>query len=83
MQTPNSEEQARPPNLRISSTNDHQDEKESRDSRFKVIWDAHMGGIENAIVPYQQAHVLLLSWDKDADDLDTDSEVSFRAGAAL
>jgi hypothetical protein len=58
------------------TTKDYQDEAETRDSKYKAVWDNEMGNLKNSFVPYQKAFVLLLSWHKDVDDLKTDEEVS-------
>jgi hypothetical protein len=56
---------------------DHQDEDESRDSKFKTIWDTEMGDLRNATgISYRKAYVLLLSWHEKDDDLNTSGEVS-------
>jgi len=57
-------------------TRDFQDEAETRDSKYKAVWDNEMANLKNSFIPYQKAFVLLLSWHEDVDDLKTDEEVS-------
>ena len=63
------------PQLTKIPTKDYQDLAESRDSKFKAIWDGEMGELKNSIVSYRKAFVLLLSWDTKVDDLHTGEEV--------
>ena len=57
-----------------TSPKDYQDEDESRDSKFKTIWDREL---KNELgIAYRKAFVLLLSWHKDVDDLNTGNEVT-------
>ena len=55
---------------------DYQDEAETRDSKFKAIWDGEMGDLKNNSISYRNAFVLLLSWHSSVDDLHTGEEVS-------
>ncbi|KAK9788202.1 hypothetical protein AB5N19_02982 [Seiridium cardinale] len=64
------------PRLSEFPTKDYQDEAETRDSKFKSVWDNEMGNLKNKYIPYQKAFVLLLSWDEAIDDLKTDKEVT-------
>lgn len=59
----------------IPPSSNYQDKEESREARLKAILDTQMGGMVEAIVSYQKAAVLLLSWDKTVDDLHTEEEV--------
>jgi hypothetical protein len=59
-----------------SPSKDYQDEAETRDSKFKAVWDNAIG-VKSKDTPYQKAFVLLLSWHKDIDDLKTDEEVRY------
>ncbi|KAM3066683.1 hypothetical protein ACMFMG_002393 [Clarireedia jacksonii] len=52
----------------------YQDEEASKDSKFKAIWDEQIGA-KNTSVTYREAHVLLLSWHPDDDDLHVEQEV--------
>ena len=54
---------------------DYQDTAETRDSKFKAIWDGEMGDIKNNYISYRKAFVLLLSWHDNLDDLHTKEEV--------
>ena len=58
----------------INTPKNYQDEDESRDSKFKTIWD---GELKNDLgIVQQKAFVLLLSWHENADDLGTAEEVT-------
>jgi hypothetical protein len=58
-----------------------QDEQGIRNSRLSDVWEEEMGTLTKRFVHYKKAFVLLLSWDKDIDDLKTDQEVC--AGVSL
>lgn len=57
-------------------TKDYQDEDETHDSKLKALWDSEMGDPKSQSMPYAKVSVLLLSWHKDIDDLNTGEEVS-------
>lgn len=59
-----------------SRTKDYQDADETHDSKLKALWDSEMGDLHNEYTPYTKVSVLLLSWDKEIDDLKTDKEVN-------
>ncbi|KAA8573481.1 hypothetical protein EYC84_005066 [Monilinia fructicola] len=59
----------------IAEIDSYQDKAASKDSQLKAIWDEQMGA-KNIAVAYRQAHVLLLSWHPEDDDLHVDQEVS-------
>ncbi|KAK8127031.1 uncharacterized protein PG998_002790 [Apiospora kogelbergensis] len=59
-----------------SRTKDYQDADETHDSKLKALWDSEMGDLHNEYTPYTKVSVLLLSWDKEIDDLKTDKEVT-------
>ena len=59
----------------------YEDDSEKRNSAYQMAWSQVMAdGPYNASPSYEKASVLLLSWDKDLDDLDVKEEVnlSFR-----
>ncbi|KAK7918081.1 hypothetical protein PG985_009955 [Apiospora marii] len=58
-----------------SPSKDYQDEDETRDSTLKALWDGEMGTLRSQYIPYSKVSVLLLSWHKDIDDLNTEEEV--------
>ncbi|PQE09664.1 hypothetical protein CJF31_00011217 [Rutstroemia sp. NJR-2017a BVV2] len=58
----------------IPPTENHQDEEASKDSKFKAIWDDQISA-KNPAFAYREAHVLLLSWHPDDDDLHVEQEV--------
>jgi hypothetical protein len=51
-----------------------EDRGSSEDSAFKAIWDEQIGAKKTAFA-YREAHVLLLSWHPDDDDLHVEQEV--------
>ena len=53
----------------------YQDKAQSLDSKLKAAWDGEMEDLGTSKVTYRKAFVLLLSWDKDVDDLHTEGEV--------
>lgn len=53
----------------------HQDKEASHDSELKAIWDQNISDVNAEPLSYCKAVVLLLSWDKEVDDLKTDKEV--------
>jgi hypothetical protein len=56
----------------------YQDEQESRDSKFKAIWDGEMEDLQSTTrIHYRKASALLISWHESIDDLHTGEEVSF------
>ncbi|KAK8022114.1 hypothetical protein PG993_012881 [Apiospora rasikravindrae] len=59
-----------------SQTKDYQDADETHDSKLKDVWDTEMEGLHQDYTPYTKVSVLLLSWDKEIDDLKTDKEVT-------
>ncbi|KAK8108540.1 hypothetical protein PG984_014341 [Apiospora sp. TS-2023a] len=72
---------AKPPGLNTlesqdSATKNYQDADETHDSKLKATWDSVMGDLHDKFTPYTKVAVLLLSWDKEIDDLKTDEEVS-------
>lgn len=59
-----------------SPSKDYQDKDETHDSKLKAVWDSEIGAHEEEYSAYEKASVLLLSWHKDDDDLETAEEVS-------
>ncbi|KAI9647715.1 hypothetical protein NHQ30_004101 [Ciborinia camelliae] len=53
----------------------YQDKDASKDSELKAIWDKQIGEKKSSVV-YCKAHVLLLSWHRDDDDLHVEQEVA-------
>ena len=54
----------------------YEDDSEKRNSSYQMAWRRVMAhGPYNASSSYEKASVLLLSWDKDFDDLDVKGEV--------
>lgn len=60
----------------IIPVKDYQDKEASEDSKLKAIWDEQISS-KNASVAYHKAHVLLLSWHQDDDDLNVEQEVVY------
>jgi hypothetical protein len=55
----------------------YDDDSEKRNSSYQMAWKKAMAaGPYKASSSYEKASVLLLSWDKDFDDLDVKGEVS-------
>ncbi|KAJ8071114.1 hypothetical protein OCU04_001455 [Sclerotinia nivalis] len=53
---------------------DYQDKEASEDSKLKAIWDEQISA-KNASLAYREAHILLLSWHREDDDLHVQQEV--------
>ncbi|KAK8061065.1 hypothetical protein PG997_015286 [Apiospora hydei] len=61
------------------SAEGYQDADETRDSNLKALWDSKMGDLGSQYVPYIKVFVLLLSWHKEIDDLETEEELKVKA----
>lgn len=72
-----------PQDTQESVTKNYQDADETHDSKLKATWDSVMGDLHDDFTPYTKVSVLLLSWDKEIDDLKTDEEVSYQEFAQL
>lgn len=61
----------------VADSIDYQDEYEKSNAALHLAWSARMaeGNYKNPSF-YKNVSCLLVSWDKDCDDLDTEEEVS-------